>query len=640
MKIISKEDFNNFVNALISDDSWNVIGVKSKRDKFMFAPLESAGELRLDYDVTLLPPKKYFFPQRETLFTYDLAGGFSAKGLTAEAKKTAIIGVHPYDIVALLHMDEIFRETKSDPYYFDKRDSSVIIGVSMQKMSKWCFAPFMGCATVEYGYDLMLTDLGNRYAINVGSEKGEELLEKYAKNVTNALARDIQMVGQKKREIMNLSQQKFEFPSPEIIPEMLVKSYGESSFWEKHSEPCLACGSCVLVCPTCYCFDVKDNPDLTLESGERIRTWDGCLLEDFAKIASGENFRPTRPTRYRHRYFKKGKYLFDRFGFISCVGCGRCGSNCLPNIANPVDVFNDMYHETRSIGKEVAPAASPDVQIQTGTDIDYVPKLGTILKKAVMTSNETMLEIKLDDGTELGHKPGQFVEVSVFGVGEAPISISSSPTKKGTFEICVRKVGSLTTKLQSLKEGDKVGVRGPFGNGFDANFLKGKDLLFIAGGLGIAPLRSLFNYVLDNRKDYGKVTLLYGCKEPRELLFSEEMIALANRDDVDFKPTVNWCPENEVWTGNIGVITTLIPQVDFNPDKTYAIVVGPPVMYKFVLNDLRGRKLPDDHIIVSLERRMKCGVGKCGHCQINEIYVCKDGPVFNYSKIKGIPEAL
>ena len=640
MKIISKEDFNNFVSSLISDDSWQVIGVKSKRDKFTFAPLESASELRLDYDVTLLPPKKYFFPQRETLFTYDLSGGFSAKGLTAEAKKTVIIGVHPYDIVALLHMDEIFRETKSDPYYFEKRNASIIIGVSMQKMSKWCFAPFMGCATVEHGYDLMLTDLGNRYAINVGSEKGEELLDKYAKNVTNALARDIQMVGQKKREIMNLSQQKFEFSSPEIIPGMLEKSYGESAFWEKHSETCLACGSCVLVCPTCYCFDVKDNPDLTLESGERIRTWDGCLLEDFAKIASGENFRPTRPTRYRHRYFKKGKYLFDRFGFISCVGCGRCGSNCLPNIANPVDLFNDMYRETRSIGKEVATAAAPDVQIKTGADIDYVPKLGTIVKKAVMTGMETLFEIKLDDGTELGHKPGQFVEVSVFGVGEAPISISSPPTKKGTFEICVRKVGSLTTKLQSLNEGDKVGVRGPFGNGFDANFLKGKDLLFIAGGLGIAPLRSLFNYVLDNRKDYGKVTLLYGCKEPRELLFSEEMIALASRDDVNFKPTVNWCPENEVWTGNIGVITTLIPQVDFDPDKTYAIVVGPPIMYKFVLNDLKGRKLPDDHIIVSLERRMKCGVGKCGHCQINQIYVCKDGPVFNYSKIKGIPEAL
>ena len=639
MKIIAKEDFNKFVNSLIADDSLQVIGVKAKRDKFVFAPLESSNELRLDYDVTLLPPKKYFFPQRETLFTYDLTGGFSAKGLTAEAKTTVIIGVHPYDIVALLHMDEVFRETKSDPYYFDKRNSSIIIGVNIQKMSKWNFAPFMGSATTEYGYDLMLTDLGNRYAINVGSDKGEALLDKYAKNVTDALARDVQIVGQKKREIMHMPQQKFDFPT-ELIPELLRKNYEQSIFWEKHSETCLACGSCVLVCPTCYCFDVKDNPDLSLESGERIRTWDGCLLEDFAKVASGENFRPTRPTRYRHRYFKKGKYLYDRFGFISCVGCGRCSSNCLPDIANPVKLFNDMYHDTSDTGAQVAAAATPEIQIQTGGNINYVPNLATIVKKMVMTPMETFFEIKLDDGSELGHKPGQFVEVSVFGVGEAPISLSSPPTKKGTFELCVRKLGSVTTKLHTLSLGDKVGIRGPFGNGFDVEFLKGQDLLFIAGGLGIAPLRSLFNYVLDNRKDYGRVILLYGCKEPRELLFSDEMMALAKRDDVEFKPTVNWCPENETWAGNIGVITTLIPQVDFDPDKTYAIVVGPPIMYKFVLHDLREKKVPDDHIIVSLERRMKCGVGKCGHCQINEIYVCKDGPVFNYSKIRGIPEAL
>jgi NAD(P)H-flavin reductase len=438
---------------------------------------------------------------------------------------------------------------------------------------------------------------------------------------------------------MNMTNQKFDFPT-ELIPELLSKFYGESGFWEKHSEKCLACGSCVLVCPTCYCFDVKEQADLSLEYGERIRTWDGCLLEDFAKIASGENFRPTRPTRYRHRYFKKGKYLFDRFGFISCVGCGRCSSNCLPDIANPVNLFNDMYHETRSMGVQVAPATEPEVDIQTEGSIDYVPKLATIVKKVPMTAKEILFEIKLDDGSDINHKPGQFVEVSVFGIGEAPISVSSSPTKKGTFELCVRKVGNVTTKLHTLNVGDKVGVRGPFGNGFDAELLKGKDLLFVSGGLGIAPLRSLFNYVLDKRKDYGRVILLYGCKEPRELLFGDELLALAKRADVEFKPTVDWCPENEVWDGNIGVITTLIPQVNFDPENTYAIVCGPPIMYKFVIADLKGRKVPDDHIIISLERRMKCGVGKCGHCQINQIYVCKDGPVFIYSKIKGVPEAL
>jgi NAD(P)H-flavin reductase len=257
-----------------------------------------------------------------------------------------------------------------------------------------------------------------------------------------------------------------------------------------------------------------------------------------------------------------------------------------------------------------------------------------------MTSFETLFEIKLDDGSVLGHDPGQFVEVSIFGVGEAPISISSPPTKKESFELCVRRLGNVTNKIHGLKVGDKVGIRGPFGHGFDPEALKGKDLLFVAGGLGLAPLRSLFNYVLDNRKDYGKVTLLYGCKEPKELLFADELVALGRRDDVDFKPTVDRCPESEVWSSNVGVITTLIPQIQFNPEKTYAVICGPPIMYKFVIADLKKRNLPDDHIIMSLERRMKCGVGKCGHCQINHIYVCKDGPVFNYAKIKGVPEAL
>ncbi|MCW3996995.1 MAG: 4Fe-4S dicluster domain-containing protein [Candidatus Bathyarchaeota archaeon] len=638
MHTLSKEAFEEFIDNLIADNSLNVVGVKSKGEKFAFGPLESANQLRLDYDVTLLPPKKYFFPQRETLVTFDVASGFQAKD-PKESKSNVLVGVHPYDIMALLHMDEVFRETKSDPYYLERRNSSVIIGVNIQNLTEQCFAPSMGCATVDYGYDLMLTNLGEKYAIDVGSHKGADILNKYAKNAKKAFARDIQAVGKKKMEIVNMAQQKFNFSS-ELIPEMLGKFYEKDSFWKDHSEECLSCGSCVLVCPTCYCFDVKDNPDLSLKKGERTRTWDGCLLEDFAKVASGENFRDTKATRYRHRYFKKGKYLFDRFGFVSCVGCGRCSSNCLPDIANPVNLFNDMYAESLKSGIEIDSVPVPDISIKTGEIIEFAPKIATIVKKVPMTANEIMFELKLDNETDLGHQPGQFVQVSVFGVGEAPFGVSSSPTKKGTFELCIRKLGNVTSKIHTLNEGDKVGIRGPFGKGFDAEFLKGKDLLFVAGGLGIVPLRSLFNYVLANRKDYGRVILLYGCKEPRELLFADEILELEDRDDVEFMSTVDWCPENEVWTSNVGVITTLIPKVDFDPQKTYAVVVGPPIMYKFVIKDLKSRNVPDDHIIVSLERRMKCGVGKCGHCQINQLYVCKDGPVFYYSDIKGVPEAL
>lgn len=270
----------------------------------------------------------------------------------------------------------------------------------------------------------------------------------------------------------------------------------------------------------------------------------------------------------------------------------------------------------------------------------YLPRPATIKNIKKFTKEETLFEIALDDNSELGHNPGQFVEVSIMGIGEAPISVSSSPTQKETFELCVRAAGNVTNGMHRLEVGDKVGIRGPLGKGFDTEFLKGKDILFICGGLGIVPLRSLINYVLENRNDYGKVAILYGCGAPNELLFTNEIAAWNKRSDIEHYLTVDNVPEGEYWDCDTGVITTLIPKVDFNPDTTYAVVCGPPIMYRFVILSLKDRGMPEDHIIVSLERRMKCGVGKCGHCQINGIYVCQDGPVFNYSEIRGLVEAL
>jgi len=268
----------------------------------------------------------------------------------------------------------------------------------------------------------------------------------------------------------------------------------------------------------------------------------------------------------------------------------------------------------------------------------YVPQPAEIIKVVNFTELEKLFELKFLNGKELGHKPGQFVEVSILGYGEAPISVSSSPTRDGSFELCVRKVGTLTAALHNLKTGDVVGIRGPFGNGFDTEFLKGKDVLFIGGGIGMVPLRSLIQYVLDNRRDYNKVTILYGAKIPKELLFAEETQQWAERKDIEYYVTVD--RGDESWKGHTGVITTLIPPLDIDIKNTYAVVVGPPVMYKFVILALKAKNLPDKQIIMSLERRMKCGVGKCGHCQMDHIYVCQDGPVFNYAQIKDLREAL
>ena len=280
-------------------------------------------------------------------------------------------------------------------------------------------------------------------------------------------------------------------------------------------------------------------------------------------------------------------------------------------------------------------------QAQTGalaqTSI-YLPTLAEIVRTEQLTQMEKLFDIRLKNGRELGHQPGQFVEVSLFGIGEAPISVSSSPTKKGSFEIAVRAVGNVTKALHNLDRGATVGIRGPFGKGFPVAELKGKDILFVAGGIGLVPLRSLINYVLDHRSDFGRLQVLFGAKTPAEQLFLDELAKWRARKDMEYLETVDRADDR--WKGNVGVITTLFPKITIDPKKTVAVIVGPPIMYRFAILEAQVKGIPDEQIIVSLERRMKCGVGKCGHCQINNLYVCQEGPVFTYAKIKDLKEAI
>jgi len=277
----------------------------------------------------------------------------------------------------------------------------------------------------------------------------------------------------------------------------------------------------------------------------------------------------------------------------------------------------------------------------------YRPEMARLADVEQMTHLEKLFHIELPEGQDLGHDPGQFVMLSILGVGEAPISITSSPSRSnGGFELCVREVGNVTGALHTMKPGGKVGVRGPFGTGFPIDEMRGKDVLFAPGGLGLAPLRSLINQVLDERDDFGRVIILYGAKRRSELLFRDELDEWVKRDDVECLLTVDCEDEGDEWQPeqrlecNLGVITTLFPQIQVDPQNTIAITCGPPIMYRFVLMEMLDKGIPESNIYLSLERRMKCGVGKCGHCQINSLYCCQDGPVFNYANIKGFEEAL
>jgi len=268
----------------------------------------------------------------------------------------------------------------------------------------------------------------------------------------------------------------------------------------------------------------------------------------------------------------------------------------------------------------------------------FVPALATLQDRQDLTATETLFRFAFPDGRALGHAAGQFVMVSLFGYGEAPLSVSSPPEQTDSFELCVRRMGAVTNALHRLEVGEQVGIRGPFGRAFNCDRMRDRNILFLAGGLGLIPLRSLLKSVLARRDEYGEVTLLHGAKSPAELLFKDECAAWKQRADLHYLETVDRPADD--WQGNVGVLTTLIPKAEIAPRKTVAALCGPPVMYRFVILELLAAGMAEDDILLSLERRMKCGVGKCGHCQMDGKYVCLDGPVFSYHEIKRLSEAL
>jgi NAD(P)H-flavin reductase len=269
----------------------------------------------------------------------------------------------------------------------------------------------------------------------------------------------------------------------------------------------------------------------------------------------------------------------------------------------------------------------------------YCPEPATLVKVQPVTEMEMFFELRLDSGRELGHLPGQFVEVSLAGIGEAPFGVSSSPTRKGYFHLLLRRVGNLSGALHRLKAGDKVGIRGPFGKPFPvADAMKGRDILFISGGIGLVPVRSAIQYVFDRRGDYGAVTILFGSKSPADRLFTDEVDEWKRQPGTVYLESVDRADAS--WKGNVGVITTLMPKLAIQPARTVAVICGPPIMYKFVLMELNKMGVPPERCYVSLERHMKCGLGKCGHCQINGLYACQDGPVFRYSDLIPVGEAF
>jgi len=333
---ISKEEFRQLVGKLLRGKE-EVVGVQRKDGKYDYGLLESPDELVLGYDVTVYPPGKYLTPYRESLIKFKVGARPDIEA-TVEDKPRIIIGVHPYDLHALELRDAVYSKTYLDPNYESRKANTAIIAVDCLNPSPCSFAKSMGTNTANKGFDLLLTDIGDRYAAAVGSERGQSLLGQA--RTSPAGRADLE----KRDALRKASEAKYKVSlamSPTEIPALLNANW-EHPLWEEKGKECFSCGSCTQVCPTCVCFDVQDEMELNLVDGRRLRTRDSCMFIEFAKVATGENFRPTPTQRLRHRLHRKGKYMLEKYGLLGCVGCGRCSSVCLPNIASPADAYNAL----------------------------------------------------------------------------------------------------------------------------------------------------------------------------------------------------------------------------------------------------------------------------------------------------------
>ncbi len=337
LKYIKKNGLEVFLDNLIKENK--VIGVKDAGGgKHMFDVLKDSSELVPDYRGTVLPPKKYFFPTREALVKFEL-GDPSAMEAQIEHEDIILFGIRPCDINGVLLLDKVFYDGHCDPNYLSKREHSIIIGIDcLAPCDEHSFCESVGSLEVDSGYDMLLTDIGRGYVIDVVTAKGMALLAGYS-DAKDATSRDKEDLERAKKARLRKFRRSLGIESHNL-PLLFQASY-DNPIWEELGEKCLSCGSCNMVCPTCYCFDVQDVMELDLSGGRRVRIWDGCQLAGFAKVATGENFREKSSDRVRHRMLRKFQYLMLKHGKSFCVGCGRCVRACLVNI-DPADIVNRL----------------------------------------------------------------------------------------------------------------------------------------------------------------------------------------------------------------------------------------------------------------------------------------------------------
>ena len=352
-KVISKTVLPEWIEQLCA--GYRVVGPRQVGNHHIFDDIHSADEIDLGYPTTILPPKKYLLPPYEELIDFSTDG--SPAMVRLDKQPTIILGIHTCDMHAVTLLDQIFGQRFPDQHYQARRENLTLVSIEcLEPCSAHAFCKSMGTLSVPDNFDLHLTDLGEDYALEIGSDKGMALMQGFVRQGSAAIREASQEDTGRANLVMSEKWSRFpyrlEFDVSELAS-LLSISY-HSTMWDELGERCLACGMCTAVCPTCHCFNMTDELDLTLSTGRRCRLWDSCQLAQFATVAGGHNFRESRAARLRHRFLHKGKYQTESYGQVGCVGCGRCAQTCLVHI-DPVDTFNSLYRKRVAAMPKVVP---------------------------------------------------------------------------------------------------------------------------------------------------------------------------------------------------------------------------------------------------------------------------------------------